>query len=241
MKLSCCSRAFSRGLQTGDLTQLEWIDRCAQLRFDGIEFASSHFPRVDGDYLAQLKKLCVDRGLTACSVVIDPAPDGTASDQTALGIDQWIDRALELGAPIVRVCPRKADGSPGIVWREFVRECKSACAHAKARNVTIALQAGDESLVASPADLKRALKESDSSWLRTALTDVQLRGDAGSDWLDAVDSCVLVVAQDGIGAEPALAALRERGYIGFVSIERLADDGHTAARADALRAQVSGI
>ncbi|HXW77607.1 MAG TPA: hypothetical protein VEJ20_09365, partial [Candidatus Eremiobacteraceae bacterium] len=71
MKVSCCSRSYAPLLRHGSLTQLEWIDRCAALRFDGVEFAASHFPRTDDDYLAQLKKLCVDRGLTAASVALD--------------------------------------------------------------------------------------------------------------------------------------------------------------------------
>ncbi|MGH8163526.1 MAG: hypothetical protein ACREP1_04245, partial [Rhodanobacteraceae bacterium] len=69
MKLACSSTAFDRELRDGDLTQLEWIDRCArELAADGLVFDVAHFPRTDADYLAQVKKMCADLGLTVAAV-----------------------------------------------------------------------------------------------------------------------------------------------------------------------------
>jgi len=69
MKLACSSTAFDQQLRSGDLTQLEWIDACArELAADGVVFDVRHFPRTDTDYLAQVKKMSADLGLTVAAL-----------------------------------------------------------------------------------------------------------------------------------------------------------------------------
>src|SRR5690348_6613898 len=138
MKLCCSSRAFARALQSGSLTQLEWVDRCAELALDGVDFAASHFPRTDSDYLAQLKKLCADRGLTAACAAVDvPFGDGDVDRQAAV-LEEWIGHCVALGAPLLRFRTGGASGTPAIAWRELVRGLKRSAAAAKERNVTLA-------------------------------------------------------------------------------------------------------
>src|SRR5438552_7916363 len=168
MKVCCSSRSYARVLQAGALTQLEWIDRCAELSMDGVDFGASDFPRTDSDYLAQLKKLCVDRGLTAACLSFDASyGDGDVDGQT-VDLEGWIESAHALGVPLVRFGVGTATGSPGVAWRELVRGLKRATSAAKHRNVTLAVRtrASTSALVATPADLKRLLKECDSAWLR---------------------------------------------------------------------------
>src|SRR5690348_17350206 len=169
MKICCSSRSYARALQSGDLTQLEWVDRCARLALDGVDLASAHFPRTDLDYLAQIRKLCVDRGLTVAGVTLDGDIGGDidVDAQTSL-VGAWVDNAAALGAPLMRLACGSSTGSPGIAWRELIRELKAIAHAAKEKNVTIALEPRARSLVASPADCKRALKECDSAWLRLA-------------------------------------------------------------------------
>lgn len=88
-------------LAAGDLTQLEWVDLCAhELMLDGVEFAGAHFPRVDDDYLAQLKKLCVDRCLTVAAYYHDTPFDSTDADKNIQKLARSIDIASALGAPL---------------------------------------------------------------------------------------------------------------------------------------------
>jgi sugar phosphate isomerase/epimerase len=169
MRLCASSRSFAAALVGGTLTQLEWIDDCsAQDGLDGVDFAVEHFPRRDDEYLAQMKKLCVDRCLTVAAVntalpfgagEIDPQSDEM---KAALHV------ADAIGAPLVRFSCGAGSGSPGIAWRELIRGLKAVSEHAKARNVTLAVQPREGTLVAGEADLKRAFKECDSAWLRLA-------------------------------------------------------------------------
>jgi len=229
MKLCCSSRAYARALQSGSLTQLEWVDRCAELRFDGIDFAASHFPRTDSDYLAQLKKLCVDRGLTVACVAVDvPFGDGDVDRQAAF-LEEWIDHAVALGAPLLRLGAGAATGTPAIAWREMVRGLKRSSAAAKDRNVTLAMQPRESTLIATPADAKRAIKECDSAWLRLAPAIACFDAPDGAEWTALIDEAVIVLSHGDDAA--AVSALREHGYIGFMSIESSGEDEDAALRA----------
>lgn len=218
MRLCCSTASYRRAIASGELTQLEWVDRCArELAVDGVEFDAGFFPRTDDDYLAQLKKLCADRCLTvagATSIVSLGGDDVDAAIETFV---PWIDRALALGAPLLRFECGAASGAPGIGWREFVRALKHVCTEAKRRNVTLALQAGASgALVTTPADVRRALKECDSAWLRLAMRAADLTGGGAAGWLDLLDETVIVTTETGDASE--MAALGSAGYRGFVSL-----------------------
>ena len=76
MKIACSTASFERALAEKSLTQLEWLDLCAnELEVEGVVFDARHFLRTDDEYLAQLKKLCVDVGLTVAGK--DPASSAT--------------------------------------------------------------------------------------------------------------------------------------------------------------------
>jgi len=56
-------------VDAGELTQLEWVHACADdPGVDVVDFDGRYFPRTEGEYLAQHKKLCADRCLTVASV-----------------------------------------------------------------------------------------------------------------------------------------------------------------------------
>jgi len=218
MKICCSSRSYARAIQSGDLTQLEWVDRCARLALDGVDFASAHFPRTDLDYLAQIRKLCVDRGLTVAAVAFDGEIGGDADvDAQASLIETWIGNAAALGAPLLRISSGSSTGSPGVAWRELIRGLKTMSHAAKEKNVTLALESRPGSLVSSPPDCKRALKECDSAWLRLAQDMTVLSPSEDGDAL--FDEIVVAVARGGEVDTNAAGTLRRRGFIGFVTLE----------------------
>jgi len=218
MRVCCSTSSYRRAIAAGALTQLEWVDRCArELPVDGVEFDARFFPRTDDDYLAQLKKLCADRCLTVASATAIGSLGGADVDAALEAFLPWIERAALLGAPLLRFDCGRAEGSPGIAWREFVRALKAACAEAKRRNVTLALQAGDgDALVTTPADLRRALKECDSAWLRLSMRAADLRADAAGEWRGLMDETVIATSATFDQAERS--ALDQAGYRGFLSL-----------------------
>ena len=215
----CCSTAsYSRAIAAGELTQLEWVDRCAhELHVDGVDFDTRFFPRTDDEYLAQLKKLCADRCLTVVCVASAIEIGGDDVDAVLESFLPWIGHALALGAPLLRFRGGRVVGSPGVAWREFIRALKAACAEAKRHNVTLALEAGDVgALVAAPSEMRRAFKECDSAWLRLAMRGSDLTGSSGDEWRGLLEDTVVATTRSG--DERECGALQEAGFRGFVSL-----------------------
>jgi hypothetical protein len=172
MKLACSSAAFDPALVAGELTQLEWLDRCGtELNVDGVVFEAQHFPRTDADYVAQLKKMATDLGLTVAGLACDEllagaqGASGTATD--------WIGVGAGLGAPIVITrTPTATDTAEG--WNRLVADAKGAAGEAKRRNVTLAVRNAPSTLCVATGDLKRLAKDVDSAWLRFGLDTAAL-------------------------------------------------------------------
>ncbi len=158
MKIATSSTSFDRFLTSGELTQLEWIDWCAtELPVDGVVLDVRHFPRVDADYLAQVKKMCVDLGVTVAGVRSD---DLFASHAA-------FDIALAVGAPLILAQASDESDDPQN-WTSAVGAAQAASREAKRVNVPIALRAREGTIAPDAAALKRLAKDVDSAWLRYA-------------------------------------------------------------------------
>lgn len=159
MKLSCASTAFSRAFDRGDVTQLEFLERCArEFAYDGVVLDVRHFPRTDDDYLAQVKKMAADLGLDVAAVRDDAffaAAD--ASRDATLAI------ALAVGAPLVASA---LQAETAVSWSAQLERLGAATSAAKRANVTLALRNVPGTFAAGAHDFKRASKEADSAWLR---------------------------------------------------------------------------
>lgn len=158
MKIAVSSTTFSRAFANGATTQLEWLDACAnELEIDGVVLARDDFPRVDDDYLAQIKKTATDLGLTIAGISLPRLPDDTTF---AL--------ALALGAPLVIASAPAASDDPN-AWNAFAGDAKTCARAAKHANVVVALANVPGTLCASADALRRIAYDVDGSWLRYAL------------------------------------------------------------------------
>ena len=221
MKIAASSASFATDLAEGALTHLEWLDLCAaELELDGVLLDLAHFPRLDDDYLAQVKKMAVDLGLTVAGVAVEPGAD------TAHGLEA----ALRLGAPLLALAAPPASEDPD-AWGAFSVTLKVASGLAKRVNVPLALRNVPGTLCASGDDLKRMVKDVDSSWLRFALAAVDLaavdRGDALLTKTILGTCDVGDIAAFGQPGDPLATTLIEglHGFRGFVSIDRRDERG----------------
>jgi hypothetical protein len=209
VKLACSSTAFDELFRSGDLTQLEWLDLCAhELAADGAVFDVRHFPRADTDYLAQLKKMAADLGLTVAAVRDDGFFGGDAAH-----IEQGLEFALALGAPLL-CAPLPLDMQTS--RPELQQRLGTACSAAKRLNVTLAVRNAPHTFGASVHDLKRVSKDADSAWLRFALDPD--RFEAADEPEHLIGKCVLAWAQAD-AANPQGLAARLRGFRGFLALD----------------------
>ena len=204
MKLACASGAFDRTIQRGDLTQLEFMDRCArELACDGVVLDVRHFPRTDDDYLAQVKKFATDLGLLIVAIHDPSLFREKAAVARALSI------ATSLGSPLAS---GPLDQQIARSWSEQLDVLGDATGRAKAANITLALRNAPGTFAATLRDCKRALKETDSAWLRLGLEPSALSSDDTVGTL--AERVVLlwqsteVIAPSGLAFGPDLEAFR---------------------------------
>lgn len=219
MKLACSSTAFDNLLRSGELTQLEWVDLCAhELAADGVVFDVRHFPRTDSDYLAQVKKMAADLGLTVAAL----SDDGFfAADEAAM--EQSLTNALALGAPLL-AAPLPAETSAS--WSEVQAHLGSATSLAKRLNITLALRNAPGTFAATSHDMKRASKEADSAWLRYGPDFDALDAASDAEALAAKSVLTWGRADADTAAIQALAGTLGR-FCGFVALD--AQAGATAS------------
>ncbi len=209
MKLACASGSFHRDIERGELTQLEFLDVCArELACDGVVLDVRHFPRTDDDYLAQVKKMATDRGLSIAALA-----DGAFFSSPPERMTEQLDRALELGAPLL-AAPLAAEVDTS--WSEQLARLGLATTLAKARNVTLALRNEPGTFAATTHDCKRVAKEADSAWLRFG--PEPQRFDAASDPRALAANTVLLwsdcVAQTDRSIGETIAAFADfRGHL----------------------------
>jgi sugar phosphate isomerase/epimerase len=208
MKFAYASSAFHQALTAGDLTQLEFIDAVArETLLDGVMLDDRHFPRTDGDYLAQVKKMAADLGLTIAALTSDAF---FVADEDAMRAA--LDRALTLGAPLLA---GRLGAETALTWSEQLHKLGTASSLAKTANVTLAVRNARGTFAATEHACKRVSKETDSAWLRYGLEPAAF--DAASDVASLREKTVLlwVAARE----EPLDPIWRD--FHGFAVIEKL--------------------
>ncbi|HEV3086250.1 MAG TPA: hypothetical protein VGX96_03410 [Candidatus Elarobacter sp.] len=162
MRIAVSSSTFRRPLSAGELTQLEWVERCASvLGADGVLADVADFPRTDAEYVAQLRKVAVDLGLVPLGLdaagLIDPA---AASRDEVLGL------ACGFGAMFVRTTLPAPGEVPPATFVETVAAAKALSRAAKQVNVTILVAPAPGTIGEDLAGVKHLIKDVDSAWLR---------------------------------------------------------------------------
>jgi hypothetical protein len=228
MKLACASGALHREIESGELTQLEFLDLCArELACDGVVLDVRHFPRTDDDYLAQVKKMATDWGLSIAAV-----SDSSFFCSEQGHVMQILGHAAALGAPLVSA-PLALQTECS--WSEQLERLAFATSLAKRLNVTLALRNAPQTFAAGTADCKRVAKETDSAWLRYGPEPQEL--DAASDAHALAPNTVLLWSGLRRQTEQTVAAVTQafsdfRGYLAI-------DEGSGAATRDRLAAAVA--
>ena len=163
MRIAVSSSTFRRPLASGDLTQLEWVERCAsELALDGVLADVTDFPRTDAEYVAQLRKVAVDLGLVPFGLdaagLLEPA--ASAARENALAL------AGGFGAAVVRTALPPPGEVPPASFSEAVATAKAFGRVAKGANVTLIVPPAAGTLGEDLAAVKHLLKDADSAWLR---------------------------------------------------------------------------
>jgi hypothetical protein len=178
MRIAVSSSTFRQPLEAGELTQLEWVERCASvLGSDGVVTAISDFPRFDDEYVAQLRKVAIDLGIVPFGIdapgLLEPAGDPAA-------IERAVAVAARFGAAVIRTAPPAPGEVPPATFAETVRVAKVLSRTAKAANVTVVVTTAPGTIAEDLGALRHLLKDVDSAWLRACPTALLEREQIGS-------------------------------------------------------------
>lgn len=191
MRIAVSSRSFRRSLASHDLTQLEWLERCAsELEVDGVLADVTDFPRTDAEYVAQLRKVAIDLGIVPFGLdaagALDPDA-GPAARETLLAL------ASGFGASVIRTVAPPPGEIPPETFARTVLAAKALARAAKAANVTVLLAVAPGTIAADLDAVKHLMKDTDSAWLRACPDAGELR-DAGPK--DRYPACTASAAGD---------------------------------------------
>jgi hypothetical protein len=167
VRIAVSSSTFRRPLAAGELTQLEWLERCASvLGVDGVLADVSDFPRRDAEYVAQLRKVAIDLGLVPFGLdapgLLDPASDATHDESR----DDVLTLAIALGVLVIRTTLPPPGEVPPASFVEAVAAAKVLSRAAKAANITVLVAEAPGTLGHDLEAVKHLLKDVDSAWLR---------------------------------------------------------------------------
>jgi len=163
MRIAVSSSTFRRPLAAGELTQLEWLERCASsLDVDGVLADVADFPRTDSDYTAQLRKIAVDLGVVPLGLDAAGLFERDAGDAR----ESVLALATGFGALVVRSALPAPGELPPASYVETVATVKAFGRAAKGANVTLLVPPAAGTLGPDLGEVKRLLKDADSAWVR---------------------------------------------------------------------------
>jgi sugar phosphate isomerase/epimerase len=185
MRLCCLSLSFKPEFASRQMDDLTFIDLCAQLTLDGVDFNMNSFQSLEQDHLKKIKKTCLERGLSiACVGVSNDFGRPTEEQEAVLKqVRQGIDTAQFLGAPVVRLFAGAVKtGQPREeVWKRAVEGLRQSAEYGEKAGVVVALQNHNHNnLAATGDDVVRLLDDVNHPWCKHILDTGQYLGSPGA-------------------------------------------------------------
>lgn len=238
LKLSCAAYSFRDQLTGKDeanpMTLADYIELCARSECDAVEPTSYYFPDpVTDQFLAELKHMSFVRGLDVSGTAIRSdycVPDGPKRQEQIDHTQRWIDHAVTMGAPCIRVfAGGNAAGDVPAQRKMCVETLKPCLEYASQKGVFLAVE-NHGGIVHDGDNLLALIEMIDSPWIGINLDTGNFRT---ANPYDDIRRCapysvtvqVKTEVAPGGGAKVEanlpriLSILRESGYRGYVALE----------------------
>ena len=239
-KLSLAAYSY-RDLLTGkkdappQLTLADFVNDCARFGVEGTELTSYYFPKpLAPEYLRQLAKQCFRMGLNVSGTAVGNDfghPPGEERLAQIAALKQWIDNAVILGAPVIRIFAghAKKETTPAQAHTLMVAAIEECCAYAGERGVHLALE-NHGGPTSTAAGLLQFVRDVQSPWFGVNLDTGNFHSDDIYGEIEQVAPYalnvqvkVVVTGPDKIKKPTDYARLakilRTTGYRGYVALE----------------------
>ncbi len=238
IKLGCAAYSLRDYLpqkgKPGKFSLMDWLDLAAAWGLDGVELTSYYFDSEDLKYIHALKAKAFKLGLDVSGTSVGNNFCLPSAEERATQVENvktWIDHAVELGAPCLRVfAGRKAKDADKKQDFDWVVEClKPCCDHAGARGVFIALE-NHGYLTETAKEVLDIVNAVNHEWLGLNLdtgnfiTEPYKSIEVAAPKAITTHAKVNVHTPDGKGSEEAdyvriVRILREANFRGYLSLE----------------------
>jgi sugar phosphate isomerase/epimerase len=160
-----------RDLLTGKppkLTLDDFVADCAQMGLEGTELTSYYFPEnVTPEFLSKIRGLAFRLGLDVSGTAVGNDlchPPGAERDKQIGYVKRWVDNAVLLGAPVIRIFSGSPHGTtPEEAHRLAVEGMEECCQYAGQHGVYLALE-NHGGLTSKVDDMLRLIKDVKSPW-----------------------------------------------------------------------------
>jgi sugar phosphate isomerase/epimerase len=241
MKLSLAAYSFRQALAgpKKSMTLEDFVNRAATWDVDAVEPTSYYFPDPPtAEYCRRLRRQAFLLGLGISGTAIRNTfthPPGPQLEKEIAHVKRWIDLAVDLGAPTIRIFAGDLQkGTTEPQAREWcigaIRRC---CEYAAPRGVILALE-NHGGIVSTVDQLLSIVTAVESDWFGVNWDSGNFRSaDPYGDLAKAAPYAVVAqiktdVSPNGVRQDADLArvvgVLRDAGYRGFVALEYEAED-----------------
>jgi sugar phosphate isomerase/epimerase len=218
------------------LTVEKFLDHCAEWNVDGAELTSYYFPKdVTDAQLAEVRRHAHLRGVTITGTSVGNTfthPPGADRDKELADVKKWIDRAVILGAPHIRVFAGNVPkgGNFEDAKKTCIEQLEECAAYAGKHGIFLGIE-NHHGIVAEPKDLIDIVKAVKSPWVGINLDTGNFNTpDPYADLVKIAPYAVNVQVKTEIkprGAkekQPAdlnrlVKIVRDSGYRGWVTLE----------------------
>jgi len=234
LKLCCTSYSMRDYIKDGRMDFFSFIDFGRELGWDAVELHYRHFPRMDRDYLRELKyhatKAGVELGIVSgANNFTLPSPQ--EREENVKGLIKAVEMAEYLGCPQVRAFGGGVpDGVPKERAFEWAVECfKKVLPVAEDKGIMIGLE-NHGGITLTSDDVLAILEAVDSKWLGLNMDtnnfpkeDRYSHMERVADRIVQIHAKVLQADEERgdltIDYDRVLSIAREAGFNGFVSME----------------------
>ncbi len=236
LKLGICAYSY-RGLLTrkeDPMTLEGFLEKAAELDFDGVELTSYYFKDTSPAFLRRLRARAFALGLDVAGTSVGNnfcLPPGPARDKQIENVKKWVDHSEALGAPVIRIFAggKQKDQSDADAHKVLVETIEECCAYAGEHGIFLALENHGGPTATAESTLK-ILRDVKSPWFGANLDTGNFHSADPYAEMAAIAPYALTthakveVSAAGQKAQPAdfpriVKILREAGYRGYLSIE----------------------